>query len=209
VLVDAAAAFDTIAECDLPAVVSLHATKVLGIGEGGFLATSDGQLASRVRQLTTYGFNGARIANFPATNAKLSEYAAAVGLAALDGWPADRLRFAVAAQGLLMALALTPEVVFQPGWGRDWVTSVCAIALPDGSADDIEAELTRAGVDTRRWWGLGCHQSPAFTDCPRTSLEATERLARSTLGLPFAVDLSREEAGRIAGALQHAIARAG
>jgi dTDP-4-amino-4,6-dideoxygalactose transaminase len=205
VLVDAAAAFDTIAECDLPAVVSLHATKVLGIGEGGFLATQDAQLASQVRQLTTYGFNGARVANFPATNAKLSEYAAAVGLAALDGWPADRLRFARAAQGLLMALALTPEVVFQPGWGRDWVTSVCAVTVPDDCANDIEAELTSAGVDTRRWWGLGCHRSPAFMDCPRTNLDATERLARSTLGLPFAMDLSREEAGRIASALHDAI----
>jgi hypothetical protein len=55
-------------------------------------------LARRVRRLTSFGFDGSREALCVATNAKLSEYAAAVGLAALDGWPADRLRWFMAAQ---------------------------------------------------------------------------------------------------------------
>lgn len=206
VLIDAAAAFDTADDCELPLVVSLHATKVLGVGEGGFLATCDAALAERVRQLTTYGFQGSRDANFPATNAKLSEYAAAVGLAALDGWPADRLRFAMAAQTLRLALAATPDVIFQPGWGSHWVTSVCAVTLPEGAADHVAAALAAEGVDTRRWWGRGCHENPAFAVCPRTRLDATARLARSTIGLPFSIDLTEGEARHIAQALTRALA---
>jgi dTDP-4-amino-4,6-dideoxygalactose transaminase len=205
VLVDAAAAFDLACDADLPLVVSLHATKVLGMGEGGYLATRDPVLAAQVRQLTTYGFKGSREACFVATNAKLSEYAAAVGLAALDAWPADRLRFALAAQTLRMALAATPQVGFQPGWGIDWVTSVCVVTVPEGALDAAEQALAAEGIDTRRWWGVGCHRSPAFADCPHADLTATDRLARSTLGLPFAVDLGPDDARRIAQALHRAV----
>lgn len=205
VVVDAAAAFDAAVDCELPLVVSLHATKVLGLGEGGFLATQDAALATRVRQLTTYGFQGSRDAQFPATNAKLSEYAAAVGLAALDAWPADRLRFALTAQRLRIALAMNDQVRFQPGWGIDWMTSVCVVSVPEGSAAFLERALAEDGVDTRRWWGSGCQDSAAFIDCPYTDLSATRRLATSTLGLPFAIDLSPDEIDRIAASLTRAL----
>jgi len=205
VLVDAAAAFDTLSDARLPAVVSLHATKVLGLGEGGFLATEDADLAARVRQLTTFGFKGSRDSLIPATNAKLSEYAAAVGLAALDGWPGDRLRWMRAAQHLRIALIGRPEVRFQDGWGSDWVTSVCTVGLPPGSADAVAQALSEDGVDTRQWWGGGCHTSRAFQDCRRELLPMTEALAGSTLGLPFSIDMDAGEIARVAAALSRAL----
>ncbi|WP_339930084.1 DegT/DnrJ/EryC1/StrS family aminotransferase [uncultured Brevundimonas sp.] len=206
VLVDAAAAFDTLDDAALPAVVSLHATKVLGIGEGGFLATRDAALALKVRQLTTFGFQDSRESQVAATNAKLSEYAAAVGLAGLDAWPADRFRFLRAAQHLRISLIGQPEVRFQDGWGSDWATSVCTVGLPEGAAGPVAEALHRQGVDTRQWWGLGCHMSPAFTGCARGDLRYTDRLAGSVIGLPFSIDLDAAETARIANALQQALA---
>jgi dTDP-4-amino-4,6-dideoxygalactose transaminase len=206
VLVDAAAAFDTIHDARLPVCVSLHATKVLGLGEGGFMATEDAAFAARFRQLTTYGFQGSRDSLTPATNAKLSEYAAAVGLAALDGWPGDRLRFMRTAQLLKIALVGQREVRFQDGWGSDWITSVCTVGLPDGSAGRVAAVLAEDGVDTRQWWGSGCHTSRAFAHCRREDLSATDRLGASTLGLPFSIDMSPDEIGRVAASLQRALA---
>jgi dTDP-4-amino-4,6-dideoxygalactose transaminase len=207
VLVDAAAAFDTLHDARLPTVVSLHATKVLGLGEGGFLATEDADFATRVRQLSSFGFHGSRDSLIPATNAKLSEYAAAVGLAALDGWPADRLRFLRTSQHLKIALIGRPEVRFQAGWGADWVTSVCTVGLPRGSADAVAHSLREDGVDTRQWWGAGCHTSTAFLDCRREPLPVTEALAQATLGLPFSVDMDAHEIARIAAALDRALSR--
>lgn len=206
VLVDAAAAFDRLDDAELPAVVSLHATKVLGIGEGGFLATRDADLARNVRQLTTFGFNGTRESLIPATNAKLSEYAGAVGLAALDGWPADRLRFLRAAQHLRIGLISLPEIRFQDGWGSEWATSVCTVSLPAGSADHVAAVLAEDGIDTRRWWDTGCHTSRAFAHCRREDLQVTAALAASTLGLPFAIDMRADEVARVAAALARALA---
>ena len=206
VLVDAAAAFDALRDADLPAVVSLHATKVVGLGEGGFLVTRDADLALRVRRLSTFGFHGSRESQVPATNAKLSEYAAAVGLAALDGWEANRLQFARAAQHLRIGLVGQPEVCFQPGWGSEWVTSVCNVRLPDGSAGAVADALRAEGVETRRWWGSGCHVSPAFADCGRSDLSHTDRLGGSVLGLPFSVDISLPEIRHVVAALGRALA---
>lgn len=201
VILDAAAAFDQAADADLPTVVSLHATKVLGVGEGGFLATRDRALAARVRQLTTFGFKGSRVAELPATNAKLSEYACAVGLAALDEWDATRLQYLRASQLMRAAMTFLPQVQFQPGWGVDWVTSVCCVRLPDGLADAVELGLDLFGIQTRRWWGAGCHAEPAFADCPRGDVSVTGRLGQSVIGLPFAVDMNATEISRVAAAL--------
>lgn len=208
VLVDAAAAFDALRDAELPAVVSLHATKVLGLGEGGFLVTRDAELALRVRGLSTFGFQGSRESQVPATNAKLSEYAAAVGLAALDSWGANRLQFARAAQHLRIGLIGQPRVHFQPGWGSEWVTSVCNVRVPDGLAGAVAEALTAEGVETRRWWGSGCHVSPAFAECGRGDLGQTDRLGGSVLGLPFAVDLGLSEIRHIVAALGRAVAAA-
>jgi dTDP-4-amino-4,6-dideoxygalactose transaminase len=205
VVVDAAAAFDAIHAAPLPCVVSLHATKVLGIGEGGFLATDDIALAQRVRQLTTFGFRGSRESQMPATNAKLSEYSAAVGLAAMDAWPHSRLRWLRAAQGLRAAMVYLPQVVCQPDWGWSWATSVCCVRLPDGTAEAAERGLNDHGIETRRWWGLGCQANPAFADCPRSDLTQTDRLGAAVIGLPFSIDLDHDQISRVAVALAKSI----
>ena len=205
VVVDAAAAFDQVRDASLPTVVSLHATKVLGVGEGGFLATTDAGLAAQVRQLTTFGFRGSRVSEIPATNAKLSEYTAVVGLAALDGWEADRVHYLRTARLMRAAMTFVHDIRFQHGWGIDWITSVCSVQLPEASAEVVAQRLEPLGIQTRRWWDLGCHTNPAFSACPRSDLTNTDRLGRSVLGLPFAIDMDERSISRVAGALAAAL----
>ena len=205
VIVDGAAAFDGLAGAPVPVTVSLHATKSVAAGEGGFVASEDHDFIERVRAMTAFGFRGDRVAHAPAMNAKLSEYAAAVAHASLDAWPADRVRFALTAQRLRAGLALTPDIVFQPGWGTKWVSSVCVVRGPDGASAAIAATLARHGVETRDWWGKGCHLQPAFAACPRASLPVTDRLAHATLGLPYFIDLEEDAAARIVESLQEAL----
>ncbi len=193
VLIDAAAAFDTLTRASLPTLVSLHATKLLGVGEGGYLACEDAGLVARFKAQTSFGFEGSRESLVPATNAKLSEYAAAVGLAALDGWPSTRMRYALTAQKIRLALALVPEISFQPGWGTHWVSTTCVVRIQGGGAAQLEASLAESGVDTRRWWGGGCQASPAFAACPSDPLPVTQTLASDTLGLPFAADMDEDD----------------
>ena len=207
VLVDAAAAFDSVTEASLPTVISLHATKALGAGEGGFVACEDTAFIDRVQERTSFGFRGSRDARVPATNAKISEYTAAVGLASLDLWPGTRLRYARAAHRLRIALMGTPEVAFQQGWGLNWVSSTCVVGLPAGSADRIEARLNASGIDTRRWWSMGCHRATAFAGLPADRLPVTEHLADSTMGLPYFAGMTGEEVDWLAEALLAAVAQ--
>jgi dTDP-4-amino-4,6-dideoxygalactose transaminase len=202
VIVDGAAAFDGLHGAAVPVTVSLHATKTVAAGEGGYVASEDHDFLERVRRLSSFDFAGSRVSHTPATNAKLSEYAAAVALASLDGWPADRARFAFTAQRLRAGLALTPEVAFQPGWGHDWISSVCVVRTPDGAARGLAEALAAQGIETRAWWGEGCHRQPAFARCPRLPLPVTERLASATLGLPYFIDLEADATARLAEAVQ-------
>ena len=200
-LIDAAAGFDSVREAPVPVVVSLHATKVLGAGEGGFIATRNAELAELMRAQSSYGFMGSRISRFPAMNAKMSEYHAAVGLAALDHWPATRERLLQAGQNVRAALG-ERLVRFQPGWSLEWVSNTCVIRVPNGQADLLSRRLAARNISTRDWWGRGLHREPAFRDLPRApDLSAVSQHAGSHLGLPFAIDLSEYEIARIAEAV--------
>jgi dTDP-4-amino-4,6-dideoxygalactose transaminase len=57
VVIDAAAAFDSLQVGDTPAVVSLHATKIVGVGEGGFVASRDASIVAAIRQRSNFGFS--------------------------------------------------------------------------------------------------------------------------------------------------------
>jgi dTDP-4-amino-4,6-dideoxygalactose transaminase len=210
VVIDAAAAFDALTVRSTPTVVSMHATKAVCAGEGGFVATTDNDLARRVKRTANFGFFGARIAEVPGMNAKLSEYHAAVGLASLDGWATRRSEYV--AVGTRLRAGLEPlGCVFQDGFAQRWVSSTCVIRLPAGHRSaDVALTLGLEGVLTRAWWGAGCHASPAFAHCPRMrgeeSLPVTARLSDATLGLPFYADLGQDEVRRIVGAVTGAVA---
>ena len=195
VVIDAAAAFDTLraggpmALGSCPAVVSLHATKVFGVGEGGALLTRDIELLDRVRRLAQFGFLGTRQATVPGVNAKLSEYAAAVGLAGLDGWTDTRTRWAITTGAYVPRLRLLPGVATLPGFGRGFVSSTATILWP-GHLPDPASALAERGIATLRWWGDGCHAHPAYAHCPAEPLPVTETLAARAVGLPFWQDLT-------------------
>ena len=75
---------------------------------------------------------------------------------------------------------------------------------PGSEAKAITAALADAGIEARAWWGEGCHRHPAFARMSAEPLPVTDALAASTVGLPFASDLSMEDVGRIAAALARA-----
>lgn len=206
-VIDSAAGFDTAEAVRHPQIVSLHATKALGSGEGGLLFATDADLARRARRVINYGFEGGRCAVLRGFNGKMSEYHAAVGLAALDGWPARRRRLLDLARAYRQALLQVPGIALQDGWGESWVSATAIIDLGADRAAEVEAAMETQGIGCRRWWVDGCHTQPAFAAYPRTDLPATEALARRQLGLPFFVDLSEDQMSRVATTLRTILGR--
>lgn len=205
VVLDLASCFDSARPGRSPAMVSLHATKVLSTGEGGLVCSTDPDFVERVRLLSVFGLT-ARGSEARGLNGKMSEYAAAVGLAALDAWPETRRCLAALTTQYVAALEHLSGVRLSPGFGRGSVSGSCNVEILTATAESVDAAMAEAGIETRRWWARGCHRHPAFADCPRTALPVTEGLAERVLGLPFYVDLDAVD--QVCGALREALEQA-
>jgi len=203
VVFDAAAALTSLSGIgQQPVCVSLHATKTLGIGEGGAIFCADAELMERATAMTGFGFVGQeRLSSLRAGNYRISEYSAAVGLAGLDGLSTriQEMRELTAAY----ASRLQGKAVrLQQGVGTDWVTMTLNVIVPAGDVDATTRRLDDAKVEWRRWWGLGCHRHTAFKDVPVSDLSVTDALAPRVIGLPFHDDLSPADLDRVTGCLQ-------
>lgn len=201
VIIDAAAGFDSLRPSRIPSVVSLHATKILAAGEGGFIVSTDARLLGRIRACSNFGFSGSRTALWPAVNSKMSEYHAAVALADLYRWHGTRRKQGLIHSWYRNALEDLDDVSLQPGYGDGWVSATTNIVLAQDVVPQVAHELLQRGVETRSWWGRGCHVQPAFADCPRANLSITEDFASRVLGLPHFTDMQEEDVYRVRGAL--------
>lgn len=198
VTVDAASGFDRLRGGPVDAVVSLHATKVLGIGEGGVVIARDAGQAERIRTLAQLGLSPDRVVAQAGMNAKLSEYGAAVGLAAMADWPTRRN----ALIGLRESYAARLEARTRVGlWLPEGISSTLIARLPSPNGSEVARALADRGIATRRWWHAGCHRQPAFATVRRQPLPVTDRLAASVLGLPFHEGLDQRSVERVVDAL--------
>jgi dTDP-4-amino-4,6-dideoxygalactose transaminase len=205
VVVDAAAAFDTVQPTALLSVVSLHATKIVGAGEGAFVVSTNDELVQKFKCTTAFGFRGTRECILPSMNAKLNEYSAAVALAAVEDWPTNRRQWMKIAQAYRDVIADSDQLTLQPGFGTEWLSStVLVTALNPDVIRDLEHELTANAVEYRHWWGSGAHQHRVTRSFPHEPLNVTNQLASTTIGLPFYLDLPSDDVLRIARILRSA-----
>ena len=211
VVIDAAWCFDSLSASPLPQVVSLHATKVLGIGEGGVVVSQDQGLAARLRQASQFGLDAERRVVRAAGNAKLSEYAAAVGMAALDQWPDRRAMFCAVhrAYGERLSRCRAVERVLTDD-GNRWVTATVAVELSATDAPACAREMTAAGIEARAGWGtLPCHRHPAHTVWPCGPMRNTDMASSRILRLPLEDYMDEDRIERVVVALDEAAARVG
>jgi dTDP-4-amino-4,6-dideoxygalactose transaminase len=211
VIIDAAAGYgnqrDPGPTC---AVFSLHATKPLAAGEGGFVVTRDAGLAHAIRRLTNFGINLDRPADGPigtavatGTNAKLSEYHAAVALASLDGWRAIAAeRNALYARSVRAAQSACGGRLGQQSAPEDTVRGVCPYLFPDRATRDRAEEACRArGIGTRRWYLPTIDRQPAFGHVAHLPTPNADAIGERLLGVPFYPGLAAGAIDEIASAL--------
>ena len=182
----------------IPVALSLHATKGFGAGEGGAVVWADAEGLARVAQALNFGFSGSRDSRTPSTNGKMSEYHAAIGLAALDGWAASREAFVGVAEGYRRAMeasGLGDRFFAAPDIGLCYALFLCRSAA---EAAQVQAELRRFRIDSRLWYGGGLHRQTYFAAVPRDRLDTTDEVAPALLGLPMAPDLTADQITRVA-----------
>lgn len=187
-------------------VYSLHATKVFGVGEGGVAVVRDIEVAKKLRSWTNFGFSGSRNSESIGANAKMSEFHAAIGCetfanfdSELTDWQLARKMVWDVEETLGLPHFFASNIHVSPYW-------VCSLPANVQLFDAMDT-LDRAGIETRLWWGEGCHRMPAFQGFGRLGeLSNTESVANKTLGLPFARDISEAQVNRIEIALGEVLA---
>lgn len=210
VVIDAAGAFGNQRSGGRVHVVfSLHATKALGAGEGGFLVSRDAAVTERVRRLSNFGIDVATgIVDRPGTNAKLSEYHAAVALAALESWPsrADARRAQWRSLLDLMRERCPALSVQQRPEGGAY--TIAPVLLPQSAVPEaVIAALARAGVQTRRWYFPPLSEHPAFAAVERAgALDGVGAVAGRVLGIPFHLELTSDDLRHVFDVLRQALA---
>ena len=211
VVIDAAGAFgNQRAGRRSHTVFSLHATKALGAGEGGFVVSRDAALVERIKRLSNFGIDVATgIVDRPGTNAKLSEYHGAVALAALDTWPARAEARQARWRVFLEIMRETcPALVAQERPDAGTYT-IAPVLLPAHAAPEAVIDaLARAGVQTRRWYCPPLSRHPGFDSVEKAGvLSGVDSVSGRVLGVPFHLELSDADLRRVFGALRLAIAR--
>jgi dTDP-4-amino-4,6-dideoxygalactose transaminase len=200
VIIDAASAMGAqpIAN-NVPVVFSLHATKPLSAGEGGVVVTNDQYFAERIRKMANFGIGLQKPA--AGTNAKLSEYHAAVGLASCDVWTAASQQRIGLYQTYRQRLARAA-----PGWLRFQRDTglVAPCVLPTQFASDelrreVEVRCALEQIGTRRWYQplIQNQHMLGGVESPRPTPEA-DFLERTLLGLPFSLGMQDQDVERVA-----------
>jgi len=197
VLIDAAGAFGNQSPCSTAAVVfSLHATKALGAGEGGFVIANNTALIQRIRKLTNFGIDpSAGTVSIPGSNGKLSEYHAAVGLAALRSWP-ERKRLRQRAWHTYAATLRTHwEKVILQSRPENGAYTISTVRLPrDIDPEETATRLASFGIETRRWYYPLINEHEAFRRLRCASdLTVARALAGRILGIPFHLQMTEAD----------------
>lgn len=204
-VVDAAGAFGEqsvpLVRQGMTAVFSMHATKPLAAGEGGYIVTWSDWEADELRRMSNFGIADGH-SRGPGTNAKMSEIHAAFGLAALDGWDREPwLRLYDWYDRLL------PSCVVRQDRPRG-VYSLLPVKTPIPAAQ-VQERMTAAGIETRRWYTPPMHRHPMFEKqgnrkarrARPVNLPVTDDLADHLLGLPYHLSLSEDDVAQVCEAL--------
>ncbi|WPN96773.1 DegT/DnrJ/EryC1/StrS family aminotransferase [Pseudomonas sp. MUP55] len=176
------------------AAFSLHATKALGGGEGGFVASRHHAYGQSMRTLSNFGIDAhsGGLVFDAGENGKMSEYHAAVALAALDNWPVvAEARRTLHQHYATRILEKIPALKLQvkPMTG---VYSLMLVLLPPGFRGvDIQLRLLGKDIETRRWYCPPLHGHPAFQAFTVGPLPVVEMLTERLIGLPFHLSLTK------------------
>lgn len=193
-IADAAQAFD----CDqkgarpgefgVPEFLSFHATKYFSTFEGGAILTNDPDLAAKARSLRNFGFWGPNDAEYLGINAKMSEIAAAFGLASLPALRERRESLRQVRETYINRLAALPGIRIHPvdKGGRNNYRYF-ALFVEDEfplNRDEVDQVLRLENILPRSYFHPGCSNMGFYRGRKHNALPETDKALAKILCLP-------------------------
>jgi perosamine synthetase len=184
---------------------SLYATKNMTTAEGGFVTTNDERLADWLRLYRNQGMRARYQFEILGFNFRMTDIAAAMGLAQLGKLERNTARRqAIAARydeafgELPIGLPITPD-------GRSHVFHQYTIDVGP-ARDAIVADLREAGVGADIYYPIPVHRQEYVMERGlHADLPVTDAAAARTLALPMFPGLTEAEQGQVIDAVQAAV----
>lgn len=194
-------------------VFSFHPRKVLTTGEGGMVTTDDDDLEETMRRIKNFGTNPHRsdvgFERASATNFRLSDILAAVGVAQLEKTDEIIGRRREIAHHYTDLLADVDGVVppHEPDGAEHTYQSYCVYvdAGDEAIRDSLIGTLADRDIETQIGT-FALHETAAFGDARRVGeLSNATALARNLLTLPVAHSMTASDQDRVVDALDEAL----
>jgi dTDP-4-amino-4,6-dideoxygalactose transaminase len=186
---------------------SFYPTKNMTTGEGGILTTNDGELAERVRLLREHGMKVRYHHDVLGYNFRMTDIAAAIGLAQLPKLAAynERRRAIAARYDAELRGVVTPFV--RPG-----VTHVYhQYTIRVNERDAFAEKLRERGVGSAIYYPIPVHRQKPFVALGygSTDVPVTDRLTAEVLSIPVHPSLSDDEVADVIAAVNETAAELG
>jgi dTDP-4-amino-4,6-dideoxygalactose transaminase len=201
-LIDAAASIlnlnlkNVVMDSNLVIMVSLHATKLLGGGEGAILVCGSSEKAKELRKFTNFGFSSNRSIDIIGSNLKMSEYAAAVCHASLDLYEDTYKKWSdlnLKRNKINKLFDVTPDFLNSEDITPYWIVQL----RNKGERSDLIDKLNKRKIEHRLWWGNGLYKEKPFRGESIQYFENADHVTDTYLGLPFYEDIDDLELSRI------------
>jgi dTDP-4-amino-4,6-dideoxygalactose transaminase len=183
------------------AAFSFFPSKNLGaFGDAGIVTTDDADVARLADRLRRHGSTDKRLHDLIGYNSRLDELQAAVLrvlLPELDGWNTARRQAAKWYDEAGIGAVATPQAVPDRA---EAVYHLYVVRHP--AADEVAQKLADAGIEARGYYRKPIHRQPAFAGVDTAPLPGTEAVAADNLALPISPTITREEVGKVVGALK-------
>jgi dTDP-4-amino-4,6-dideoxygalactose transaminase len=219
IIIDAAGAFGSqwLNAGDIPVVFSMHATKALSAGEGGIVVSGSQATNAHIAQMSNFGINLDPASRMPVgslssigTNAKLSEFHAAVALASLDRWDeqtALRQRL-YRHYRMLLERSCGAALSWQAGSEPKVPTTLCVRVGSSARRQQLEALCAEEGIATRRWYQPLIHQhAPEIGPIIKLPTPQAERIATDLIGLPFFASIDNTQIKLVADTVRRSLSQ--
>ncbi len=185
-------------------VYSLSPTKQMTCGEGGLITTRHPELARELRKARNYGKGDGYDCDILGLNARMTEFQAAIGRAALERLPEALARRRELANLYSLRLEGAPGVRLQriPHGALSSHKDFAVVVDPSIDRDGLMRALAAEGIETRAYFDPPLHRQKLyrrFHDPRREALQTTDAISRNILCLPIHGAVSDADARRIAG----------
>ncbi|MBD2626750.1 DegT/DnrJ/EryC1/StrS family aminotransferase [Trichormus variabilis] len=198
----------------IAAAFSFYPSKNLGaFGDGGMVVTKDAEVAAKMRRLRNYGSSQKYVHIESGTNSRLDTLQAAVlnqKLPYLSQWNSDRLTIAQMYDRELAPLASAGIIPMENQSGTGHIYHLYVIKIDDScplSRQQLQAQLTAAGIQTGIHYPIPCHLQPAFTylGYQQGDFPQSEKLSQQILSLPMYPGLKNSQIREVIDAINSSL----